>query len=267
MISIGSSGGAKKSRELMKKIREDSALWREYNRNMYPATYSEELTEKQECLVYGTLLGDGNIGVYNRSKNPLLQIEHSIKQEPYVQYKYSELMSLCKSKPKLVIHRPYGKFNLRESIRFQTRNLACLHPINDTVKDKNGRKTITDKWINMMSNRKYTTLSLSMWYLDDGSITHHPLPSGNKCTNHISFALGDRTCDESILLKEWLKREFNIASIIYNTNHICKNGECQKNLRVGRKENMIKLVEFIKPWVSQIPSMDYKIHIMSKNDQ
>jgi hypothetical protein len=265
LIIVGSSEGASKSRELMKTIREDPILWEKYNRDMYPMTYSIKLSEKQKCLIYGTLLGDGSIGMSSGSKNPLLQIEHSIQQEEYIKYKYLELSNLCKSKPTRVIHESFGK--IHSSIRFQTRSLECLHQINNTVKNNRGIKMITDKWIDMISRCNYSSLALAMWYLDDGGITHYPLYPGRKVTGYMYFSCGDRSYEEVLLLNEWLKREFNIDSRIYNLSQIAKNGENHKLLKISKKKNMIKFIEIIKPWISQIPSMDYKTHLMYANCQ
>ena len=262
---MGSAEGAKKARESMRKIREDPVVWDQRKRKMYPETYSIKLTDKQECLIYGTLLGDGNITLHANSENPLIQIEHAVLQEEYVRFKYRELENLCKSAPKYVIHATYKSRKECHSIRFQTRSLDCLHQIYDTVRNECGRKTVSNEWIEQISGREHSSLSLAMWYFDDGSIHHNTLINGNRHTSYMSLALGDRTINESILLHKWLQTEFGIESRIRDCcKVICKNGEYQRELRVTDMENMERMAEAINPWVADLPSMDYKLQIFHK---
>ena len=60
------------------------------------------LTERQKAIIVGCLLGDGTM----RCKtNALLEINHSIKQREYVEWKYDQLKELVSTKP----HERFGK--------------------------------------------------------------------------------------------------------------------------------------------------------------
>ena len=58
------------------------------------------LTEKQKSIIEGCLLGDGSM----RCKtNALLEINHSLEQKPYVDWKYENLKDLVRTPPKAKI--------------------------------------------------------------------------------------------------------------------------------------------------------------------
>ncbi|HPE06132.1 MAG TPA: hypothetical protein PLW50_00225 [Smithellaceae bacterium] len=207
-----------------------------------------ELTEIQKQIIMGTLLGDGYIAIEKSSINPHVCITHSIKQKEYCEWIHLNLSNLCPSKPKVSVCSD-GTGKQHQKITFSTRRLICLKPIYDCV-IVNGRKTITEKWIDSI----YHPISLALWYLDDGFLFNDMYKSRN-----MQFALGDRTSEESELLQEWLKCKFGISSESRNRGVIAKNGERIKDLFITEEESMIKLKSVIEPYV--IPSMKYKIDL------
>ena len=114
------------------------------------------LTREQKSLIIGTILGDGYLRIIPKRKNAFLEVNHSFAQKDYVDWKYSILQSIVKSKPKL--RKGNGQ---RIAYRFYTR---CLSEITDLFKAfyRDGRKIIPD-------NLKINPLTLAVWYMDDGS--------------------------------------------------------------------------------------------------
>jgi hypothetical protein len=254
-------------KETMKNLMSDPDWVDRHNREKYSDNYNIELTEKQEQIILGTLLGDSHIRIPKpRGKTPRLQIWHSINQENYVQYKYNELSNLCASEPKRYLYN-VGWSKGKTYSYFHTRALQCLFPIYNTVVI-NGKKTVTINWIQKMSDCKYSGLALSMWYLDDGFVAQRCyLPTGNKNTAFMAFDLGDRPVSECKLLQEWVEQEFDISSRIHIKSKLCKNGEYNKWLYIHGLRNMIKVKDIVDPYINKIPDMCYKTDLKYKGCQ
>jgi hypothetical protein len=111
------------------------------------------LSEKQQSLIIGCLLGDG----YMRCKaNAHLQITHSIKQQEYVWWKYNQLKEYVLTPPK----RYKGNGN-RIGFRFFTRSLPVFTPYYHQFYVE-GKKTIPRAL-------RLNPLILAVWFMDDGS--------------------------------------------------------------------------------------------------
>ena len=111
------------------------------------------LMDIQEAIITGCLLGDGSM----RCKtNALLEINHSLKQKAYVDWKYAKLHDLISSPPKA--RRGKGG---RIAYRFTTRSLPKLTRFYKRFY-RNGEKIIPN-------DLKLDPLSLAVWFMDDGS--------------------------------------------------------------------------------------------------
>src|ERR1035437_7519296 len=113
------------------------------------------LTQLQKAVVIGSMFGDGYIRKLKGRKNAFLEINHFFKQKEYVDWKYSVLENLTKSKPKMRL----GKAN-RIAYRFYTRQLSELTEIMN--KFYVGNKKI-------IPEIKLDPITLAVWYMDDGS--------------------------------------------------------------------------------------------------
>jgi len=117
------------------------------------------LTERQKAIIIGCLFGDGTM----RCKtNALLEINHSIKQRDYVEWKYNELKSLVSTQPR----KRFGNSG-RIAYRFTTKSLPGLTEIYRKFY-KNAKKIIPD-------NVQIHPLSLAVWFMDDGSKSYRAL--------------------------------------------------------------------------------------------
>jgi hypothetical protein len=93
------------------------------------------LTEVQHAIVIGTLLGDGAM----RCKtNALLEVNHSIAQQAYVDWKYRHLAEFVATPPK--VRRGNGD---RTACRFVTRSLPALTPYHRLFYES-GRKQVPE---------------------------------------------------------------------------------------------------------------------------
>ena len=184
------------------------------------------LTQPQKSLIIGTILGDGYLRIIPGRKNAFLEINHSFSQKEYVNWKFEKLQNICISGPK--IRKGNGN---RIAYRFYTKQCPSLTELyNNFYKD--GYKIVPD-------DLKLDALSLSVWFMDDGS----------KCGNS----------------------NFYLNTQQFNRNHQIKLLDCLE--KVGLKANLNKdknyyRIRFLSSSISKlkellkenlIPSMCYKI--------
>lgn len=115
-----------------------------------------ELTEQEEKIVYGTVLGDGHLESRSKEYNPYLRIEHGSKQREYVHWKYSQLKRLTSGKG-------IKNSKAQNSWYFQTKCLLDFKRI-DNLFYPDGEKVIPSNFESFINK-----MSLAVWYLDDGS--------------------------------------------------------------------------------------------------
>ena len=110
------------------------------------------LTRLQREIIIGSLLGDGSMRC---KRHALFEVNHSIHQRPYVDWKYDHLSNLVFTAPK--VRNGNGS---RIAYRFTTRSLECLTPLYETFYPE-GRKRLCSV--------ELTPLALAVWFMDDGS--------------------------------------------------------------------------------------------------
>lgn len=184
------------------------------------------LTQKQKSLIIGTILGDGYLRIVPRRKNAFLEVNHSVNQKDYVDWKYSILQSIVKSKPKL----RNGNGN-RRAYRFFTR---CRSEITDLFRQfyKDGKKIIP-------INLKINPLGLAVWYMDDGSRS-----GGSIYLNTQQFSIEDQNKLQKLLLNQF--------GIISNLN---KDKEYMR-IRI-RAADSKKFCDIIRQFIPR--TMQYKL--------
>jgi hypothetical protein len=109
------------------------------------------LSEVQHQIIVGSLLGDGAM----RCKtNALLEINHSLHQKSYVDWKFRQLANLVRTPPKA--RESNGS---RIAYRFVTRSLPELTPYFHLFYGT-GRKRVPEL--------ELSALTLAVWFMDDG---------------------------------------------------------------------------------------------------
>ena len=113
------------------------------------------LTQEQKSIIIGSLLGDEYLRIIPGRKDAFLEVNHSISEKNYVDWKYRKLKNLVKSSPK----ERKGK-EKRIAYRFFTRQ----HP------------ELTELYLKFYSNKrkiipnlKLDPLMIAVWFMDDGS--------------------------------------------------------------------------------------------------
>lgn len=111
------------------------------------------LTEAQQSMIIGTLLGDGSM---RKKTNAHLEINHAFSQKALVDWKYDALKHFVATPP--TARRGNGQ---RIAYRFTTRSVPELTPFYDIFYPK-GKKIIPKELT-------LTPLALTVWFMDDGS--------------------------------------------------------------------------------------------------
>ena len=123
------------------------------SRNCEAGNTVGSLTEAQEAVIIGCLLGDGAMRCKTHA---LLEINHSVGQRAYVEWKYEQLRNLVATPPKA---RPSGW--QRTAVRFTTRSLPVLTRFYQQFY-ADGAKQIPHDLV-------VSPLSLAVWLMDDGA--------------------------------------------------------------------------------------------------
>ncbi len=137
-----------------------------YNKNIELYKKTLKLTPRQREILVGTLLGDGHLETKDLGMTYRLKIEHSLKQQEYVDWLYDEFREWVHTSPQMreryvhlrSVSGMYKKywFNTLSSgaLRFYAQQFYRT------------RKKVVPRLINKM----LTPLALAVWYMDDGSI-------------------------------------------------------------------------------------------------
>jgi hypothetical protein len=116
------------------------------------------LTENQRSIIIGSLLGDGAMRCKAKA---LLEINHSVDQKDYVDWKYQQLANLVKTPPKL-----RNGNGLRVAYRFTTLSFPQLTPYYQAFY-REKRKVVP--------RISLSPLSLAVWFMDDGCKSYRAL--------------------------------------------------------------------------------------------
>ena len=189
-----------------------------------------KLTNEQEEILYGSLLGDMSIGFQGNEAR--FTISQGGNQEQYFDYKCSFFKDFL---GKISKTDRYDKRTNKWYHKYQVRSKT--NPLFTEIYYKfyqNGVKTITTEILG-----KLTARSLAFWYMDDGS------NSGVLATNCFSV-------EEVKLIQNWLFDKFNIETTVEIQ---INNNNKQPLLYILKKSRSI-FYNLVKPYI--IPEMEYK---------
>jgi len=215
------------------------------------------LTKQEKAVIYGALLGDAHI--QKRGNSYRAKIAHSIDQKDYVLWKYKKLKRLGSSRqPEIKNNGKNSKlcfFYLKSGIylKFYHDLFYKSYTWKTTVEQNLStqtkiryKKTINK---NLIKSLPADPMILAVWFLDDGSRRKDAF-SGRLATQCYSK-------EEHFLLQHFLFSAFNIQTQIV-VHHRLKN---QYYLTIPAKNNnFANFVKLIKPFVDEIPCMNYKVN-------
>ena len=186
------------------------------------------LSQTQKSVIIGSLLGDGYLRIVPGRRNAFLEVNHSFSQREYVDWKYSILRDITKSAPKKRVID-----DVRVAYRFYTKQhpeITLLY----RMFYKDGEKIIP-------SDLHITSLSLAVWFMDDGS----------RCrTSDVYLNTQQFDHKDQMKLINMLK-EFNLEARL-------NKDKIYQRIRFI-KSSLAEFRRLVRPHI--IPSMKYKIDI------
>ncbi len=210
---------------------------------------NKNITERQNSIVIGLLLGDGYLYTDGR-----LQVEQSMGHEQYLKWLYSELLTLS-GKLSSNIKRIHPKTGIPSfSCRFYTRKcftfLEALFykKVNDEKMSSplNRIKVNRIKVVPSTIEQLLDPIVLAVWFMDDGGKAQNTPRAAY--INATSF-----TSSERILLQQAVQNVFGLKINIQKAG-----GKNQYNFYIPASSHK-KFCEIVLPTISLIPSMEYKL--------
>jgi len=119
------------------------------------------LSERQQAIVIGTLLGDGCLETNGRYVR--LRIDHSQRQKRYVFWKFNQMHKLTSGKPRFVKFYDKRTNRIYKHWRFDTISSAIFVPFKNLFYI-NGKKQIPLNIKRLL----FSPLSIAVWFMDDG---------------------------------------------------------------------------------------------------
>ncbi|MBV2363104.1 recombinase RecA [Streptomonospora sp. NEAU-YY374] len=120
-------------------------------------TETHRLSEQQRQIVFGSIMGDGNLSPNRRGRTGVrFRMGHGAAQEPYLEWKTSLLANIGHSRTT----------NAKGAVFADFTPLPELSELREVVYFGDGKKHFTWEFL-----KSLTPLALAVWYMDDGSFT------------------------------------------------------------------------------------------------
>ncbi len=202
------------------------------------------LTNRQKELIYGSLMGDAG-----KMSSSSIKMKQSIKQRPYLMWKFGELsehISLKSLQEEKTFDKRYGK--TYTGVRFYSHANTDVETI-ITQFYESGKKVITQQILDNL-----TAFSIAVWHMDDGNtdwskVSKYPnsKPESKLCTDSFSLL-------ECEMIVKWFKDRWNIIS---HTRRHRRTSDGTGYRVIFSTTETPKLFALIRPYI--IPSMLYKV--------
>ena len=197
----------------------------------------------QENILIGSILGDGNLALYGRSKNAYYREHGSPAQNDYRKWKAQQL--------EMTFTEQYNQLRSK-SLPIYT-NYYHMYYINKI-------KTVTEDNIKLLNH----PIGLMCLYFDDGSLVIDKYKRKNGI--HIFPRIYLYTQSFSKKGNEILIRHIkNLFDIEFNLKKVPNgSGYC---LNLNKRDQIAKFISLIEPYAKDINCMRYKINISKRLDQ
>jgi len=195
-------------------------------------------TQRQQEIVFGTLLGDGYLRPTNgnaENHSYALSLCHGEKQLEYLKWKFHELENFVTTKTFAVNTRSFR--GNAPTYAFSTISHPFLNEAHKICYWANGKKDVSASWL-----ERLTPLSIAVWYMDDGSLNrrYHTIVL---CTNSFST-------EGQLLLIDFLQRQYGISAVLE------KRRNNQTVIRINASQSR-KFMDLVSPYVPEC--MNYKL--------
>lgn len=197
-------------------------------------------TEIELNIIIGSLLGDGSLALYGRSKNAYYREHGCDAQIPYRLWKSQNLSKL--------------DFQFNTNYKY-AKLYSHSHPFFTGLYNAfyiNGVKTITENNIRLLSH----PIGLACFYMDDGTLVIDSVKRKNGSIYifpRISFYTLSFSESENVILKDHFKSKFDV-----NTKLKYRKDGKNVILEINKKSDILNFINIVKPYVNEIPCMKYK---------
>lgn len=197
-------------------------------------------------ILYGLVLGDGNLYLPKGQVTYSLTIGHGKKQQEYLEYKASLIHSLLGGKkPKINEYKSFNKTTNKEYTNIQIRHTYKYYDQIHRNLYKTGSKKITRKCLDYLTDQ-----GLALWFMDDGSgiVTKNKLKYNSGCMVRISTYCSKEEAEE---IKQWFIDKYDLHPVFDIDN---RNNKYSIRFKT---QDSIKFCQIVSKYI--IPSMEYKI--------
>ena len=192
------------------------------------------MTNRQEAIITGLLLGDGHLEKNGRYVR--LKVDQALNHSDYVNWLYNELKNLVPSQPVIIKENDKRTHKVYRRLHFSTySNVEFKEWWNEFYVDK--KKIVPPKIESVLNS----AISLAIWLMDDGY-------KRNDCAA-IRLNTDAFTYEEQCLLIQCLEKNFKIKSQVH------KKGKWF-NIYIPKGEAK-KFCELVKSHI--LPSFRYKL--------
>ena len=232
--------GVKKSDEYMKKVYNKMNEYRSIKQESSYKNY--KMTNIERNIIVGSLIGDGTLSMYGRSKNAHYRESTGPGQREYRLWKVKILKNLdFKTKKDGSIYSP--------SHPMYTDLYNLFYP--------NGKKTLSKEALSLLNH----PIGLACLYMDDGSLVINNYKRNDDITLFPQILIYSQsfTKDENTLLRNYIQDTFGIEFKLSK-----RNDGSGYFLKINKTNEVYSFINIVKPYVEQIPSMKYKIDVDKK---
>lgn len=199
----------------------------------------KSLTAEERNIIIGSLLGDGSLALYGRSRNAHYREHGCEKQLPYRAWKQNKLKRVG--------------FKLSNAGKLSSPSEEIYTKIHDLFYI-NRVKTIDMNNILLLDH----PIGLACLYMDDGTLVmdHYSRPNKVQIFPRIALYTLSFSYEENILLRDYLYSTFNV-------NFKLKKRKDGKNyiLEMNQRNDIYNFISIVKDYVNEIPEMSYKVDL------
>jgi len=190
------------------------------------------LTNDSYDIILGMCLGDSSLLPNKQIKKSYrILTNHSIRQIEYMEFKKSIFENISSYRNSLK-----SGYTGEPQCGFQTKSINISENFYNSLY-KDSKKTISND-----IERWFTLRTLSIWYMDDGSVS--------KSSGCVTFSTNSMSYIEVQILSNIIKNKFGLESTVYKTN--------KGNILVLNKINSLKMFNLISKYIH--PTMIYKLN-------
>lgn len=202
-----------------------------------------KINKESRNLLISLLLGDGTI-----SNNNVFKLAHSYKQKDYLEWKIEQLKSAGIRNNGLKSYIKTCGYNSGDIVYYTQLNIIPFIKVLRRIIYKHKKIIGNRKLLNRLDAK-----GIAIWYMDDGHINIRKDKNGRPIGFYIKISLCEPK-EEVQTIIDFFKEQWKINFYMFHEG----KKEDSFSLCCGTKEGL-KFINIVQPYVSQVPSMIYKI--------